>query len=88
MRTDRSCATCCLWFLRLRACWPSGDFPMFSYLAFGTALLALLLRGLARLVSRWTPIPEAWAVGPVVLALLVGVRRRALALRLPDRDAI
>ena len=39
-------------------------------LAFGTALLALLLRGLARLVSRWTPIPEAWAVGPVVLALL------------------
>src|SRR5579863_1719792 len=39
-------------------------------LAFGTALLALLLRGLARVVSRWTPIPEAWAVGPVVLALL------------------
>ncbi|UFX48419.1 AI-2E family transporter [Bradyrhizobium sp. 41S5] len=39
-------------------------------LAFGTALLALLLRGLARLVSRWTPIPEAWAVGPVVVALL------------------
>ncbi len=39
-------------------------------LAFGTALLALLLRGLARVVSRWTPIPETWAVGPVVLALL------------------
>jgi predicted PurR-regulated permease PerM len=38
-------------------------------LAFGTALLALLLRGLARVVSRWTPIPEAWAVGPVVLVL-------------------
>ena len=39
-------------------------------LAFGTALLALLLRGLARVVSRWTRIPEAWAVGPVVLTLL------------------
>jgi predicted PurR-regulated permease PerM len=39
-------------------------------LAFGTALLAILLRGLARVVSRWTPIPEAWAIGPVVLALL------------------
>jgi predicted PurR-regulated permease PerM len=39
-------------------------------LAFGAALLALLLRKLARLVSRWTPIPEAWAIGPVVLALL------------------
>jgi predicted PurR-regulated permease PerM len=39
-------------------------------LAFGTALLALLLRDLARVVSRWTPIPEAWAVGPVVLALI------------------
>jgi predicted PurR-regulated permease PerM len=35
-------------------------------LAFGTALLALLLWGLARVVSRWTPVPESWAVGPVV----------------------
>ena len=47
--------------------WRLSDVLM---LAFGTALLALLLRGLARVVSRWTPIPEAWAVGPVVLALL------------------
>ena len=57
-------------------------------LAFGTALLALLLRGLARVVSRWTPIPEAWAVGPVVLVLFAAVRRRSLALRLPDRGTI
>ncbi len=40
-------------------------------LAFGTALLALMLRRLARVVSRWTPIPEIWAIGPVVLAFLV-----------------
>ena len=39
-------------------------------LAFGSALLALLLRGLAREVSRRTRIPEAWAVVPVVLTLL------------------
>ena len=38
-------------------------------LAFGTALLALLLRRLACVVSRWTQIPASWAVGPVVLAL-------------------
>ena len=38
-------------------------------LAFGTALLALLLRGLAHEVSRRTRIPEASAVGPVVLTL-------------------
>ena len=39
-------------------------------LAFGAALLALLLRGLAHEVSRRTRIPEAWAVVPVVLTLL------------------
>ena len=39
-------------------------------LAFGAALLALLLRGLAHEVSRRTRIPEAWAVIPVVLLLL------------------
>src|SRR6516164_8540485 len=39
-------------------------------LAFGAALLALLLRGLAYEVSRRTRIPEAWAVVPVVLMLL------------------
>lgn len=39
-------------------------------LAFGTVLLAVLLRGLARAVSRWTPVPENWAVGPVVVVLL------------------
>lgn len=39
-------------------------------LAFGAALLALLLRGLAHELSRWTRMPEAWAVVPVVLTLL------------------
>ena len=39
-------------------------------LAFGAALLALLLRGLAHEVSRRTRIPEAWSVVPVVLTLL------------------
>ncbi|UGY02253.1 AI-2E family transporter [Bradyrhizobium quebecense] len=39
-------------------------------LAFGAALLALLLRGLAHELSRRTRIPEAWAVLPVVLTLL------------------
>jgi predicted PurR-regulated permease PerM len=39
-------------------------------LAFGAALLALLLRGLSHEVSRRTRIPEAWAVAPVVLTLL------------------
>ncbi len=41
--------------------------------AFGVVLLAILLRGLARVVSRWTPIPETWAVGPVVVALLASL---------------
>lgn len=40
-------------------------------LAFGSALLALLLRGLARSLSRWSGIPEGWAVAPVVVALLL-----------------
>lgn len=39
-------------------------------LAFGAALLALLLRGLAHEVGRRTRMPEAWAVIPVVLLLL------------------
>ncbi len=39
-------------------------------LAFAAALLALLLRGLAREVSRRTGLSEAWAVLPVVLALV------------------
>lgn len=39
-------------------------------LAFGAALLALLLRGLAHEVSCRTRIPEAWAIVPVVLTLL------------------
>src|SRR5665213_4612087 len=36
-------------------------------LAFGAALLALLLRGLASVLSRRTRLPEAWAVAPVVI---------------------
>lgn len=39
-------------------------------LAFGAALLALLLRGLAHEVSRRTRVPESWAVIPVLLLLL------------------
>ena len=39
-------------------------------LAFAAALLALLLRGLAHEVSRRTGLSEAWAVLPVVLALI------------------
>ena len=39
-------------------------------LAFGAALLALLLRGLASVLSRRTRLPEAWAVAPVVIVLL------------------
>ncbi len=42
-------------------------------LAFGSALLALLLRGLARPLSQWSGIPEGWAVAPVVLVLLLVV---------------
>ncbi|WP_024341986.1 AI-2E family transporter [Bradyrhizobium japonicum] len=42
-------------------------------LAFGAALLALLLRGLAHGVSRRTGLPEAWAVFPVVVAMVGSV---------------
>ncbi|HYM02659.1 MAG TPA: AI-2E family transporter [Stellaceae bacterium] len=39
----------------------------------GTALLALLLRGLAGAVARSTRIPEAWAVVPVMVGLLAAL---------------
>src|SRR5579863_8055897 len=52
------------------AVWRLSDVVL---LAFGAALLALLLRGLAGALSRRTRIPEAWAVAPVVLALLTVV---------------
>lgn len=42
-------------------------------LAFGAALLALLLRALAHQISRGTRVPEGWAVWVVVLALLAVV---------------
>jgi predicted PurR-regulated permease PerM len=42
-------------------------------LAFAAALLSLLLRGLSHEVSHRTRMPEAWAVLPVVLALLGSV---------------
>lgn len=42
-------------------------------LAFGAALLALLLRGLAHEVSRRTRMSESWAVIPVLLLLLGSV---------------
>jgi len=65
VRTDRSFARhlllAVLAVFGALAAWRLSDVLI---LAFGAALLALLLRNLARLVSRWTPIPEAWAVGP------------------------
>lgn len=42
-------------------------------LAFGAALLALMLRGLAHEVSRRTGLPEAWALLPVVIAMVGSV---------------
>jgi predicted PurR-regulated permease PerM len=54
-------------FAGMFAAWRLSNVLM---LAFATALLALLLRGLARVLTRWTPIPEAWAIGPVVMVLL------------------
>ncbi|MDH8618509.1 hypothetical protein QIH36_28000, partial [Klebsiella pneumoniae] len=42
-------------------------------LAFGAALLALLLRGLADELSRRTRLPAPWAVLPVIIALLGSV---------------
>lgn len=42
-------------------------------LAFGAILSAILLRGLADALSRATRIPAAWAVAPVVIALLVAI---------------
>lgn len=42
-------------------------------LAFGAALMALLLRGLAHELSRRSRMPEAWAVLPVVFLLFGSV---------------
>lgn len=57
----------CLVGLALIAIWKLSDVLV---LAFGAALLALLLRGLAHEVSRSTGLPERWAVLPVVVALI------------------
>lgn len=56
----------CLVVAAALAVWKLSDVLV---LAFGAALLALLLRGLAREVSRRTRLPEAWAIMPVVLLL-------------------
>jgi predicted PurR-regulated permease PerM len=42
-------------------------------LAFASVLLALVLRGLAGLLSRRTRLPEAWMVAPVVLVIVAMV---------------
>jgi len=42
-------------------------------LAFASVLLALVLRGLAGLLSRRTRLPEAWMVAPVVLVIVAVV---------------
>jgi len=52
------------------AVWRLSDVVM---LAFGAALLALLLRALAHQISRATRLPEAWAVAVVLLVLLAVV---------------
>jgi predicted PurR-regulated permease PerM len=63
----RSAFVLCLVGVAGLAAWKLSDVLV---LAFGAALLALLLRGLARELSRRTRISEAWAVMPVVLLLL------------------
>lgn len=63
----RSVWVLCLVGVAIITVWKLSDVLV---LAFGAALLALLLRGLAHVVSRRTRIPEAWAVVPVVLLLL------------------
>lgn len=62
----RSVWVLCLVSVAGIAVWKLSDVLV---LAFGGALLTLLLRGLARELSRRTRIPEAWAVLPVVLLL-------------------
>ena len=57
----------CFVVIGLLAIWKLSDALV---LAFGAALLALLLRGLAHEVSRRTRIPESWAVIPVLVLLL------------------
>ncbi|MGG6161828.1 AI-2E family transporter, partial [Pantoea allii] len=49
------------------AVWKLADLVV---LAFGAALLALLLRGVVHEVSRNTRLPEPWAVLLTILALL------------------
>jgi predicted PurR-regulated permease PerM len=66
----RSAWVLCLVGVAGIAVWKLSDVLV---LAFGAALLALLLRGLARELSRPTRIPEAWAVVPVVLLLFGSV---------------
>lgn len=56
----------CLVGVALIAFWKLSDVLV---LAFGAALLALLLRGLAHELGRRTRLPDHWAVLPVIVAL-------------------
>ena len=64
---QHSALVVCLVVMAALAVWKLSDVLV---LAFGAALLALLLRGLAHEVSRRTRMPVSWAVIPVLFFLL------------------